>query len=130
MKSVKDYTAEAGALVVAIDAENSLELINNDSVIFVDVREAGEIAANGTILGAVHVCRNVLEFYIDPASPVHNDVFSSDKKIIFDCATGGRSIPAAKVAMDMDVSDAAHLVGGFAAWEIAGGEIQFTNTPD
>ena len=130
LKSVADYRAEANAVVASVDAQQSLELINDDSVIFVDVREAGEIASGGKIEGAYHVPRSFLEFYIDPASSLHMDIFSSDKQVIFYCASGGRSILAAKLARDMGVANVANLEGGFAAWAEAGGRIQLPAAPD
>jgi len=99
----------------------SLELVSDDSVIFVDVLEGEEIARLGKIEGAVHVPRGVLEFYIDPYSSLHMELFSSGKKLIFYCETGGRSSLAAKLALDMGVPDAVHLEGGFKAWVETGG---------
>ncbi len=121
VKGVDDYKAEAAAVVVAYDVQNSKELVGDDSVIFVDVREGEEIARSGKIEGAVHVPRGVLEFYIDPNSPLHMDIFSSGKKLIFYCQSGGRSVLAAKLALDMGVPDAVHLEGGFKAWVEADG---------
>ncbi len=121
VKGVDDYKAEAAAAVVAYDVPMSMELVGDDSVIFVDVREGEEIARLGKIEGAVHVPRGVLEFYIDPNSSLHMELFSSGKKLIFYCETGGRSLLAAKVAMDMGVTDAVHLEGGYKAWVEAGG---------
>lgn len=121
VKSVDDYKAEAAAAVVAYDVPMSKELVGDDSVIFVDVREGEEIARLGKIEGAVHVPRGVLEFYIDPKSSLHMELFSSGKKLIFYCETGGRSLLAAKLAMDMGVPEAVHLEGGFKAWVAAGG---------
>jgi len=130
LKTVADYKAEAAASVASVEVEKSLGLVDDDAVIFVDVREAGEIAANGKIRGAYHIPRGVLEFYIDPASSLHMDIFSSDKQIIFYCATGGRSILAAKVASDMGVSNVASLDGGFAAWAESRGATEFPIAPD
>ena len=124
VKSVDDYKAEAVAVVEAYGAQDSMKLVGDDSVIFVDVREGDELAEHGKIEGAVHVPRGVLEFYIDPKSSMHMDLFSSGKKIIFYCAGGGRSVLAAKLAMDMGVKDVAHLEGGFQAWAAAGGAIE------
>jgi len=121
VKSVDDYKAEAAAAVVAYDVPMSRELVGDDSVVFVDVREGEEIARLGQIEGAVHVPRGVLEFYIDPKSSLHMELFSSGKKLIFYCETGGRSLLAAKLAMDMGVPEAVHLEGGFKAWVAAGG---------
>lgn len=122
-KSVNDYKAEALAAVVTYEVSDTLDLVGDDSVVFIDVRESEEIAKNGKIPGSVHVPRGVLEFYVDPTSGLHKDVFSSGKKIIFYCATGGRSVLATKVATDMGIPDAVHLDGGFRAWVEAGGAI-------
>jgi len=130
LKTVADYKAEATAAVASVEVQNSLELVDDDSVVFVDVREASELASNGKIAGAVHVPRGVLEFYIDPASSLYMDIFNSDKQIIFYCASGGRSILAAKTARDMGVSNVASLEGGFAAWAEAGGATQLPAAPD
>ena len=121
VKGVDDYKADAAAAVVAYDVPMLMELVGDDSVIFVDVREGEEIARHGKIEGAVHVPRGVLEFYIDPKSSLHMELFSSGKKLIFYCETGGRSLLAAKLAMDMGVTDAVHLEGGFKAWVETGG---------
>ena len=121
VKSVADYKAEALAVVQTYNVKESKELVGDDSVVFVDVREADELAKQGRIEGAVHIPRGVLEFHIDPGSSMHKDIFSSGKKIIFYCATGGRSVLAAKLAMDMGVTDAVHLDGGFKAWIEADG---------
>jgi rhodanese-related sulfurtransferase len=120
-KSVSDFKAEALAAVDAYDVRESKSLVNDDSVVFVDVREGDELAEHGMIEGAVHVPRGVLEFYIDPKSSLHMDIFSSGKKLISYCATGGRSLLAAKLAMEMGVPDPVYLEGGFKAWVEANG---------
>ena len=122
-KSVDDYKAAALAVAGSTDVATAMKIIGDDDVVFVDVREAAEISSNGKITGAVHIPRGVLEFRIDPASSMHNDVFSSGKKIIFYCASGGRSMLAAGVAAEMGLSDPVFLEGGFKAWEKAGGAI-------
>ena len=123
VKSVDDYKAEATSSVVSYNTQQALALVNDDSVIFVDVRESDEIAMGGTIEGAVHVPRGVLEFYIDPKSSMHMDLFSSGKKVIFYCQGGGRSVLATKLAQDMGMENVVNLEGGFRAWAEAGGSI-------
>ena len=122
-KSVDDYKAAALAVAGSTDVATAMKIIGDDDVVFVDVREAAEIAKNGKISGAVHIPRGVLEFRIDPTSSMHNDVFSSGKKIIFYCASGGRSMLAAGVAAEMGLPNPVFLEGGFKAWEKAGGAI-------
>jgi rhodanese-related sulfurtransferase len=123
VKSVDDYKAEAMSDVVSYETQQALDLINDESVIFVDVRESEELAKGGTIEGAIHVPRGVLEFYIDPENSMHMDVFSSGKKVVFYCQGGGRSVLATKLAKDMGIEDPVNLLGGFRAWEEAGGSI-------
>lgn len=115
-KSLDDYKAEAAAAVSAISVVDAQRLFDDDSVVFVDVREQDEIDRLGKIEESVHVPRGVLEFYIDPESSMHMGLFSSGKRIVFYCATGGRSLLAAKVAKDMGVREPLYLTGGFNAW--------------
>jgi len=123
VKSVDDLETEAVAAITSYDAARAMSLLGDDSVVFVDVREAGELVANGKIPGSVHVPRGVLEYSIDPNHPRHNKIFSSDKTVVFYCAGGGRSILATKLAKDMGVSNPVNLEGGFSAWSKAGGTI-------
>ncbi len=123
VKSVDDLEAEAIAAITSYDATRAQTLLGDDTVVFVDVREPGELAANGKIPGSVHIPRGVLEYSIDPNHPRHNEIFSSDKTVVFYCAGGGRSVLATKLAKDMGVSNPVNLEGGFSAWSKAGGTI-------
>lgn len=123
VKSVDDFETEALAAVTSYDVAKAQNLLGDASVIFVDVREPGELAENGKIPGSIHIPRGVLEFSIDPNHPRHNHIFSSGKTVIFYCAGGGRSVLATKLAKDMGVSDPVNLEGGFTAWSKAGGTI-------
>ncbi len=68
--------------------------------------------------------RGVLEFYIDETSSMHVALFSSEKKIVFYCESGGRSVLAARLAMNMGLEEVAYLGGGFTAWMIGGGTVE------
>ena len=64
----------------------------------------------------------MLEFWFDPASPYHRDVFAqSDKTYVFYCAGGWRSALAAKALHDMGFANVAHVDGGFSEWKELGG---------
>ena len=116
MKSVKELIAEANSRVNTVSVEEALGLLNDPNTAFVDLRDSAELLRDGKIPGAVHVNRGMLEFALDPSTPYHNTVFSSGKRIIFYCASGGRSALAADTAQSLGLSDAAHLGGGFKAW--------------
>ena len=122
-KSAKDIVKAALATVPAISPEEALALAGSDTHVFVDLRDGTEQAKTGTIPGAVASSRGMMEFHIDPESPVHKPEFNQDKTYVFYCASGGRSALAAQVALDMGLSPVVNLSGGVAAWKKAGGEL-------
>ncbi len=128
-KHVRDLLAEANALVVTLTAEEAIGLFGDSQVAFVDIREQSERDASGWIPGAVHAPRGMLEFYLDPSSRAHMEVFGSGKRILFYCAGGARSALAAKTAMEMGLSNVAHVGGGFGAWVERGGLVERSADP-
>src|SRR2546422_452556 len=85
-----------------------------------DIGEADERAQNGVIKGAVHAPRGMIEFYADPTSPYHRPEFQLDRRIILQCASGGRSALATDTLTTLGYSRVAHLDGGFKAWKEQG----------
>lgn len=120
-KGFKALIAEANAVIETIPVKDALALVGDAKLQFVDIRETVEVQKSGTIKGAVHAPRGFLEFIADPASPMHKPEFSSGKGLILFCASGGRSTLAARTLMDMGFTKVAHIAGGFAAWQAAGG---------
>ena len=88
-------------------------------VLVADIRELQERVDLGTIPGAKHVPRGMLEFWADPASPYYRDWFQEDRRIVLFCAGGGRSALAAKALQDMGFANVAHLEPGFSGWQEA-----------
>ncbi|HLU68698.1 MAG TPA: rhodanese-like domain-containing protein [Kofleriaceae bacterium] len=120
MKSAKELVAEANAVIKTLNVEEAKAKLGNPDVVFVDLREPGELKEHGVIPGSFHAPRGMLEFYIDKDHPAHKPVFSSGKHILFYCAGGVRSALAAKTAQEMGLSNCSHLGGGFKAWKDAG----------
>ena len=89
-----------------------------------DIRELQERVDLGTIPGARHVPRGMLEFWADPASPYYRDWFQEHGRIVLFCAGGGRSALAAKALKDMGFANVAHLEPGFAGWQEAGEPVE------
>ena len=122
-RSFRDLIAEANAEVRVLGIAEAVALHGRDDVVFIDLRDIREVAKTGTVAGAHHVPRGMLEFWIDPASPYHKPVFAEDRTFVFYCAGGWRSALAAKTAQDMGLAPVAHLDGGMKAWIDAGGPI-------
>ena len=89
-----------------------------------DIRDVRELRRDGKIPDAFHCPRGMLEFWIDPASPYHKDIFQQDKKFVFYCASGWRSVLATEVAQRMGLAPVANMIGGFGGWRDAGGPIE------
>jgi rhodanese-related sulfurtransferase len=124
VKSAKELVAQANSKVRTIPVQEAVNSVEDSDTVFVDLRDSAELARDGKIPGAVHVNRGMLEFVLDPSLPYHNPVFSSGKRFLFYCASGGRSALAAATAQDMGLHNVAHVGGGFKAWKEAGGPIE------
>ena len=107
--------------IETIAVEQAIKLAGRDDTVLVDLRDPRELQREGKVPGAFHCTRGMLEFWIDPQSPYHKQVFAQDKKFVFFCAGGLRSALAAKTAQDMGLEPVAHVLGGFKAWKAAGG---------
>ena len=120
-RGIKDLVAEAHGRVTTYTVDEARQKLDDDDVVFVDVREGPELHETGTLPGALHASRGMLEFYVDPESPYHKEVFDTDKEFVFYCKSGGRSALAAQRAQEMGVARVASLSGGMLAWSEAGG---------
>ncbi|MHB2265168.1 rhodanese-like domain-containing protein [Aliihoeflea sp. PC F10.4] len=119
-KGYKALVAEANAEIEAVSPAEASELAKRDDVVLVDIRDPRELERDGRVAGAFHAPRGMLEFWIDPESPYHKDVFASGKTFVFFCAGGLRSALATKTAQDMGLEPVKHIEGGFGAWKKAG----------
>ena len=115
-KSVKKIVKEALASVDSISVEEAKSLVENERYQFVDVRELSEQQNVGVIPGAILSSRGMIEFHIDPDSPIHKSEFAQEKTYIFYCASGARSALAAVAAKDMGLKPVVNMAGGIAEW--------------
>jgi len=121
---VHDMIAAAKAHIEEIPAAEAVKLANDAGVVLVDIRDPRELERDGKVPGALHCTRGMLEFWIDPKSPYYKPKFGEDKKYVFFCAGGLRSVLATKTAQDMGLKPVAHIIGGFKAWKEAGGPVE------
>ena len=81
-KSVKKIVKEALASVDTISVQEAKALVDNERYQFVDVRELSEQQKVGVIPGATLSSRGMIEFHIDPDSPLHKADFAQEKTYI------------------------------------------------
>jgi rhodanese-related sulfurtransferase len=121
IRNVFEHVLEVAQTIENLEVEDvKRELADNDELLLLDLREVQELVDKGTIPGAHHVPRGMLEFWADPASPYGRDFFAENKRTIVFCAGGGRSVYAVKALLDMGYTDVAHLASGFGGWLGAG----------
>ena len=111
---------EASGLVETWTVEQASAHLDDEDVVFVDIRDIRELWREGTIPGAVHAPRGMLEFWVDPDSPYARDVFQSGRRFVFYCVAGLRSVLAARTVQEMGLSPVCHMEGGYGAWREAG----------
>ena len=123
-KGIKELCAEAEQEIETLSVDDVKAVRGDDNVQLVDIRDVRELWRDGTIPGAIHAPRGMLEFWVDPNSPYHREDFATGKKFIFYCAGGMRSALAAQSVHRMGLAPVAHMAGGFGAWVKAGGETE------
>ncbi len=116
-KGIKELCAEAETVVETWTVDEARNHLEDEDVVFVDIRDIRELWREGAIPGAVHAPRGMLEFWVDPQSPYAREVFQSGKRFMFFCAGGLRSALAAKSVQEMGLSPVCHMAGGYSAWK-------------
>jgi rhodanese-related sulfurtransferase len=92
-----------------------------DGAVLVDIRPAGQRAAEGSVPGALAVERNVLEWRFDPASDARlPEATGYDVEVIVLCSEGYTSSLAADALRSLGLHRASDVIGGFSAWQAAG----------
>ncbi|UWQ92518.1 rhodanese-like domain-containing protein [Rhodobacteraceae bacterium M382] len=113
---IKTLVDDANKVVTTLSVAEAKTLYDNEDYVFVDLRDIRELQRSGMIPGAFSCPRGMLEFWIDPDSPYHKEVFNQDKTYVFYCASAWRSALSARTAQDMGLKPVMHLEGGFSAW--------------
>jgi rhodanese-related sulfurtransferase len=106
--------------IETLSVDQARALHGRDDVQFVDLRDVRELEREGTIPGAFHATRGMLEFWIDPDSPYYKDVFEPGRTFVFFCQSGWRSALATQTVQRMGLEPVCHIEGGYRAWKEAG----------
>ncbi len=129
-KSAKQMVQQARERIEEIDTADLIGMVDDPNVVIVDIRDVRERQRTGFIPCSFHAPRGMIEFWVDPDSPYHKEVFAQpDKKYVFHCASGWRSALTVATLQDMGF-EAAHLKEGFGSWEKSGGPIERAEKKD
>ena len=117
-KTSRQLVEEATAQITTYTVAQVRERLGADPRLqVVDIRDVRELEREGTVPGALHAPRGMLEFWVDPASPYHKPLFADEsREFILFCGAGWRSALAAKTLQDMGMRNVAHIDGGYAEW--------------
>ena len=102
------YTEELLSKADAVIPRATLEDFNNDSnsKVMIDVRQHEELQASGTVEGAIHIPKGVIEFRLN-----NNDEISFDTSVYVFCAVGIRSAIAGYNLKKVGYQKVFNLVG-------------------
>lgn len=123
IKSSKQLIDEANARINTLSIKEAQDKFEASNVAFIDIRDIRELEREGTIPGALHAPRGMLEFWVDPQSPYFRPLFGEDKQFILYCQSGWRSALATAALQDMGLSNICHIEGGFKAWKESNGAV-------
>ena len=112
-KTYAQLIREVKASVKEVDTNRAAQRAASDDALLVDVRETTEWQ-EGHVVDAVHVPRGHLESRIEAAAP------DRSRPLVIYCASGVRSLFAAKALEEMGYHDVASMAGGFQAWKAEG----------
>ena len=118
-KTIKMLVAEAKAETTAILPAAAKAKADAGNATLIDIRDIRELDREGRIDGAFHAPRGMLEFWADPESPYHKEIFATDGDLILFCASSWRSALAAKTLQDMGMTNILDMDGGLSAWKAA-----------
>ena len=123
---VKTLVATAKRETKAVSPQQAFDRSETGIAILIDIRDIRELQREGRIVGAFHAPRGMLEFWADPQSPYHKDIFARSGDLILFCASSWRSALAAKTLQDMGMTNIFDMEGGFNGWKSDGLPVETT----
>ncbi len=112
-KTSKNILDEARSTIKQIDIDEARRMIEKSGAVLVDVRESDEWR-QGHIAQAVAIPRGFLELRIEERVP------DRQTPVIVQCASGIRSLLAARTLGELGYENVYNLTGGFSAWKDRG----------
>src|SRR5215475_4218854 len=112
-KTSKNILDEARSQIKQIDIEEARRMMEKPGTVLIDVREPDEWR-QGHISNATGISRGFLERRVEEKVPDHKT------PIIVQCASGTRSLLAARTLRELGYENVYNLTGGFNAWKDRG----------
>src|SRR5260221_4562627 len=112
-KSSKSILDEARSTIKQIDIDQARKLIDQPGTVLIDVRESDEWR-QGHIPQAIAIPRGFLELRIEEKVPDHKT------PVILQCASGTRSLLAARTLHELGYENIYNMTGGFNSWKDRG----------
>ena len=91
--------------------------------VLIDLREETEREQYGVIPGSVHAPYGELDGYVGEGGLLREMAEKADRRLIYYCAYGERSVMAVQISEGMGLKGVYHLVGGIDAWKRAYEEV-------
>ncbi|MGB8020827.1 MAG: rhodanese-like domain-containing protein [Candidatus Nanopelagicales bacterium] len=118
--TLHEMLAQARERIRRLEPRDAHEAAARGALI-IDIRCSGDRYRDGAIPGSLHIPRTVLEWRLAPdgawRSPYAPDL---DQEVLVLCDHGYSSSLAAATLVDLGFGQAGDVVGGFAAWRLAG----------
>ena len=116
IKPIQSLVSEALKEIKTINPDQAFKMVQDNNCNLIDIREINELQNSGSVEGANHIPRGMLEVYLDPNSPIfQNGQLHKNKEFVLFCAGGVRSALAVKSLKEMGYEKISHIDGGFAA---------------
>src|SRR5258708_25330691 len=113
MATSKNILDEARKSIKQIDIDETRRMRDKPGTVLVDVREADEWR-QGHIPNAVAIPRGFLELRVEEKIPDHKT------PVILQCASGTRSLLAARTLHELGYENVYNMTGGFNSWKDRG----------
>ena len=92
VKSLQTLVNETLKEIKTINADEAFQMVQDKNCNLIDIRESNELENTGSVEGATHIPRGMLEVYLDPNSPIfQNGKIDQNKEFVLFCAGGVRS---------------------------------------
>ena len=83
IKTIQNLVSEVMSEIKTIDADEAYQMVQNKNCNLIDIRESNELENTGSVEGASHIPRGMLEVYLDPNSPIFQNGQIDQTKNLF-----------------------------------------------